>query len=132
MNAFWDTSAVLALLFEEPHSAKAVEAARRATASYAWAWLEVETWAGFHRRGGTRTQEASCKRLLSDFSWISFPPEKHPALLALNRRHRLRAGDIGHLYCLRELSRAVGNLTLVCFDEEIVRSARKEGIAVFS
>ena len=47
---FWDTSALLALVFDEPHSASASEALEATTEFHAWDWLTVEAKASLTRR----------------------------------------------------------------------------------
>jgi predicted nucleic acid-binding protein len=131
MNCFWDTSAVLALIFQEPHTARAQKAAAETTVAYAWWWLEVEAWSGVVRRGGNAGQKAACRKALTALAWTNFPRTKTDDLLQLNAKHGLRVADAGHLFCFMELSRVVDGLTLVSFDREMVKAAKREGLAVF-
>jgi len=131
MNSFWDTSAFLALIFQEPHTAEAQKAATETTVAYAWWWLEVEAWSGMVRRGGNAEQKAACRKALSGLVWVNFPRTKTEELLRLNAKHGLRAGDGGHLFCFKELSGGVEGLTLVSFDQEMVKAAKREGLSVF-
>lgn len=55
-----------------------------------------------------------------------------PAVIELNKRHALRAADAGHPYCLRRLTKLDPALTLVSFDDELVRAARREKLRVWS
>jgi hypothetical protein len=123
MNCFWDTSAVLALIFQEPHTARAQKAAPETTVAYAWWWLEVETWSGVTRRGGNAEQKAACRKALSAMAWMNFPRTRTEDLLK-------RAADAGHLFCFKEMSRVVEGLILVSFDREMVKAAKREGISV--
>jgi predicted nucleic acid-binding protein len=127
MNTFWDTSALLALVFREPHTAQAQAAATKTTVAYAWWWLEVEAWSGLVRRSGNTEQNAVCRKALTAFAWVNFSRRKTQDLLRLNAKHRLRAADAGHLFCFKELSQTVSGLTLVSFDRE---TAKREGLSV--
>ena len=129
--AFWDTSALLALIFQEPHTARAQKAAAEADMAYAWWWLEVEAWSGVLRRGGNEAQKSACRRALGAMAWVNFQRDKTEALLRFNEKHSLRAADAGHLFCFRELGVAVKGLTLVSFDVEMVTAAKREGLAVY-
>ena len=130
MNCFWDTSAVLALIFQEPHTARAQKAAAETTVAYAWWWLEVEAWSGVVRRGGNAEQKAACRKALSGMAWMNFPRTRTEDLLKLNAKHGLRAADAGHLFCFKEMSRVVEGLVLVSFDREMVKAAKREGLVV--
>jgi len=131
MNAFWDTSAVLALIFQEPHTAQAQKAATEVTVAYAWWWLEVEAWSGVVRRNGNNEQRAACRQALNAFAWVNFPRSKTQDLLGFNAKHGLRAADAGHLFCFKELSHAVPGLNLVSFDREMIKAAKREGLLVW-
>jgi hypothetical protein len=131
MNAFWDTSAVLALIFQEPHTGQAQKAAAEVTVAYAWWWLKVEAWSGVVLRKGNNEQKAACRQALKAFTWVNFPRSKTPELLSLNAKHGLRAADAGHLFCFKELSRAVQGLNLVSFDREMIEAAKREGLLVW-
>ena len=91
----------------------------------------MEAWSGVLRRRGNTDQEIACRQALSAFVWVNFARTKSVDLLALNKKHRLRAADAGHFFCLKELSRGVEDLVLVSFDLEMVKAARNEGLAVW-
>lgn len=132
MHAYWDASAALALIFREPHTAVALRAQEECTSAVAWSWGRVEIEAGIARRGGPRFDRAGVDAMLSRMSWMELGNADWPAVIELNKRHGLRAADVGHLYCMRRLSRLDPALTLVCFDEELVRAARREKLRVWS
>jgi len=123
MNAFWDTSAVLALVFEEEASAAAVEAWSASDVDYAWSWMKAEAISGTARRGATPEQWKSLNRLLASFYYADITSEQIEALCRANREWRLRAGDAGHLFCFQRISRVLPDAALVCFDEEINSAA---------
>ena len=60
MIAYWDTSALLPLLLQEPHTPAAVEAAALVTLNYGWDWMQVETEAALRRRGPGETVPRAC------------------------------------------------------------------------
>lgn len=66
------------------------------------------------------------------FQWVSVVSADHAAVRRLNDRHRLRAADAGHLYCLSWIARVLPDIRLVGFDDEVVAAARTEGLNVWS
>lgn len=132
MRAYWDTSALLALLFDEPLTARARSARALFTENHAWSWLRIEAEAGAVRRDPGESWRAFLDPLLLATHWLEIPPAEHPAVLALNRRHRLRAAAAGHLYCFKRLSLVHPTAQLVCFDAELCAAARAEKLRVWS
>jgi predicted nucleic acid-binding protein len=132
MRAYWDTSALLALLFDEPHTARARTASALCTEIHSWSWLRIEAEAGASRREPSEIWRASLDPLLRTVRWLEISPSEHSSLLTLNRRHRLRAADAGHLYCFSRLSLVHPQAQLVCFDAELCAAARAEKLRVWS
>jgi hypothetical protein len=132
MIAYWDTSALLALVFKEIHTPAALQANATATANYAWRWLEVEARAGLLRRRATESAWAELQVHLHSITWLDLPVADHPALLALNQRHRLRAADAGHLHCFQRAAHVLPDLVLVSFDAELTAAARSEKLRLFA
>jgi predicted nucleic acid-binding protein len=132
MKTFWDTSAVLALVFKEQYSGTAEHAASLSREVYGWCWMEVEARCAFRRRGGNTKQEETLRRVLSQFHLLDLERERKQKLLDFNLVHRLRAADAAHLFCFRELCAVVEGLTLVSFDSEMLQAARNEKLGVFS
>lgn len=130
MKAYWDTSALLKLIYTEPHSDRAVLAQQASQQVFTWDWTRVESNAGVARRGGAHARKALLT-LLSGVQWIKFDSQQYDSLIELCIRHKLRSADAGHLYCLMKLSEVLGEVTFVCFDSELVKAARKEGIKIF-
>ena len=128
---FWDTSAILALVFEERHSPAAKAASEAARRSYAWSWLRVEAQAALARRRATDRQWERLVELLDVIQYVEIPAAQFEALCRVNREWRLRASDAGHLYCFRQCSVVIPDLELVCFDTEIVEAAEKAGLRLW-
>ena len=125
MRLLWDASATLALIFEETFTADAAEAWEAAVESHAWRWMEVEAEAAVVRRRATDEQKQKLREVLAGFEWSSIPESEFPALCEFNRPLRLRSADAGHLFCCERLARAIPELTLVSFDDEMLAAARK-------
>jgi len=132
MIAYWDTSAVIALIFTEQHSAGAEIAKKATTQYYAWHWLHVEAHCAIDRRGGGTAAHAKLALWIADVKWLDVPSADYPALLTLNQRHRLRSADAGHLYCFQRAAHVLPDLQLVSFDTELTTAARAENLRVFS
>lgn len=132
MIAYWDTSALLPLLLQEPHTTAAVEAAALVTLNYGWDWMQVETEAALCRRSAPQSAVESLRIQLQSFHWLSVTPADHKMICTLNFRHNLRAADAGHLFCLRRAAHVFPEIQFVCFDKELSDAARTEGIRVWS
>jgi uncharacterized protein with PIN domain len=131
MVLFWDTSAVLAMVVLEPHSAAALQAAAQATQSYAWRWLEVEASAGLARRRATDEQRRGLERILAALSYADIPPARCADIARENRAWRLRAADAGHVFCFRQLSTVFPGMQMVCFDTEISAAVSAAGLPLW-
>ena len=131
MTLFWDTSAVLALVLEEPHSRLARDAAAKATSNYAWRWMPVEATAGLARRGATAAQWERLARLLDAFRYVEIPSGRLDELCRLNREWRLRAADAGHLFSFRLTAYVLRDVALVCLDTDLCECAGQVGLAVW-
>jgi predicted nucleic acid-binding protein len=132
MRLFWDTSAVLPLIFLEPHSSAARGARDVCTEAYGWSWMRIEAEAGLARRRATPEQWTHLALLCGAFIWIDLLPAEYPALLALNRSTALRASDAGHLYSCERLGTLVKALRLITFDEELRVAATHRGVALWT
>ena len=131
MVLFWDTSAVLAMVVQEPHSAAAQQAAGQATQSYAWRWLEVEAAAGLARRRATAAQWRGLERILAALAYADIPSARFADIARENRDWRLRAADAGHLFCFRQLSTVFPGIQMVCFDSEICAAVSAAGLPLW-
>lgn len=131
MVLFWDTSAIVALIHQEPHSAMAREASAAATCSYAWSWLTVEAEAALARRGATPAQLIELAKHLAALRFEDIPSPELAALCSRNRNWRLRAADAGHLFCFTRVASVIPDLQLVTFDDEMLAVARRLKLAVW-
>jgi predicted nucleic acid-binding protein len=132
MHAYWDTSALLALVVQEAHSADALKVEPLVTLNYAWEWMRVEAEAGLHRRQASESRFHALARHLRDIRWLTIARADHAAIGELNRRHRLRAADAGHLYCLMRATQTIPDIQLISFDQELTTAARAEGLRVWA
>jgi uncharacterized protein with PIN domain len=132
MVLFWDTSAVLALVVREPHSADALRAAAQASESYAWRWLRVEASAGLARRGATDDQWRRLGDVLEVLWYVDIPPARSADLATANRAWRLRAADAGHFFAYRQLATVFPGIQMVCFDREMRAAAGAAGLPLWS
>lgn len=137
---FWDTSALLPLIVEEPRT-KAMEALLRDDPAAAVWWLTpVECWSALARLAReqrlTEQEVAQSARLLDEAArrWTEVPPIERVRDQAsrLLRVHPLRAADALQLAAALVLSdfepRA---LPLVTLDDRLATAARREGFDVF-
>ena len=124
MELFFDTSAVVPLILEEPHSQKALEAWNNTTRVWAWRWLQVETEAALGRRRAGAKAWHQWRLISSAVTWLDLEPRMWPRLRAFNRPLRLRAADACHLYIFNDAASVVPDLKLVCFDKELNEAAK--------
>lgn len=132
MFTFWDTSAVVPLIFEEPNSKSAQLAYAQSARAYAWSWLRVEAEAALSRRGADTGHERELGKLLNVMEWIDLAAERYADLCGRNREWRLRAADAGHLFCCQQAAIVLPGLQFVCFDDEIVPRAIALGLTVWT
>jgi hypothetical protein len=132
MIAYWDTSALLPLLLQEPHTPAVLEAAGLVTLNYSWDWMRVEAEAAMRRRNAPQPAFKSLQVLLQSFHWLSVTPADYEAVCSLNSRHRLRAADAGHLFCLHRAAKVFPEIQLVGFDHDLAAAARMENLNVWS
>jgi len=131
MMTFWDTSAVLALVFVEPRSQDAVMAKSLSVGQYAWRWMAVEAQAGLARRRARPAEWEALDQILAGFHNVDLSPEQIDKIGRANREWRLRASDAGHLYCFQQVSFVLPDVQLVCFDDEISAAAGVLGLSVW-
>ncbi len=130
---YWDASAILALIFQEPHTSAARKAHIATDKNYSWNWMEMEAHGAVMRRTAAPEDLKLLNHYLSFFDFLGIEPQAghHAMVRKLLDKHRLRAADAGHLFCLLQLRKVQPDVTFVCFDKELVRAAKKEGIRVF-
>jgi predicted nucleic acid-binding protein len=129
---FWDTSALVALILQERHTALSLQAKEEGRRFLAWDWLKIEALAALARRKCGAVEFKSLRTLLEQFEFIGLEPSDYPALGKVIQKHKLRSADAGHLFCLRQAKKLRPSICFVCFDEELTKAAEAEGIHVFS
>lgn len=129
---FWDTSALVSLLFKERHSDSAGKAMEAGGLYMAWEWIQLEAYSALSRRGASPSEFKSLASLLSLFQFLSVDAGDYPDIQAILQKHRLRTADAGHLHCLKKARKVRPDLTFICFDEELVRAAGAEKIKLYS
>ena len=126
MDLFWDTSAVVPLIFKELHTASALKAFERGEGFFAWDWLAVETEAALSRRKARSSQWEKWGEISRLFQWVHLPPPEWLEIRKQNRIWMLRAADAAHLYAFSRIARILPEVRLVTFDEEQRALARKK------
>ncbi len=136
---FWDTSAVVPLLLEEPGRERALSLLRADPVVWVW-WgtpIEAVSAVARHEREGllgvSGVSEA-LKRLhaLSD-SWRELEPSQRLRSIAqrLLRVHPLRASDSCQLAAaIMAADGQPDSLEFVCLDQRLKEAARREGFEV--
>ena len=123
MHLFLDTSAVIPLLLQGPHTSGALNAIAQADRLFAWRWMQVEAEAALTRRRASPAAWSEWRQLASTLHWLELSESSLPALCAFNRPLRLRAADAGHLFVLDRAITVVPELHLVTFDNEMQAAA---------
>ena len=131
-HQFWDTSSLVALVFEEIHSPLSRKARDFGGRRLAWSWMQIEAYSALARRGGQVQAYDLLRFLLGQFEFISIGLEDHPSLERIMDKHRLKAADTGHLFCLMKSKVVAPDVSFVCCDNELSRAAHAEGVRIFS
>jgi predicted nucleic acid-binding protein len=131
MNLFWDSSALLAIIFSETRSLFANEAWDQSDADYAWRWLKVEAISAAARRGANPGQWKELHEKLAAIHFIDIPTEGIERICTLNRNWKLRSADAGHLYTFQQIAMIVPDVQLVCFDNAMISVAGHLGLKLW-
>ena len=123
MHLFWDTSAIIPLVFQEAHSAQAARAHAAARWAFGWSWMRVEAEAALLRGGAGAQHWQELQKLASSFIWLELPPSEESAVRQFNRPLGLRASDAAHLYVFSKASGVDPAMQLVTFDQEMQSAA---------
>lgn len=123
MHLFFDTSAVVPLLLQEPGSKAAGEAYVAGETFYAWNWMRVETEAALVRRRADAATWRNWRSLQRCFMWLGLPESATGEVSAFNRELGLRAADAGHLFVFEKATAAIQDLRLVTLDKEMAAAA---------
>jgi predicted nucleic acid-binding protein len=136
---FWDSSAVLPLVIEEPTSAKMIKHFRTDPQVMAWWATPVECASAIARRerdGALRavTATAVLKRLWRfQLGWEEVQPTTQVRTLSVRllRAHSLRAADSMQLAAAIVASENnPATLEFVCLDKRLSAAAEREGFTV--
>jgi predicted nucleic acid-binding protein len=132
MMTFWDTSAVLSLVFVEPRTQDAITARSLSDTQYAWRWMAVEAQAGLARRHARPSDWGNLERILDAILYVDLSPDHMDKLGRANREWRLRASDAGHLYCFQQISFVLPDIRLVSSDAELIAAAATMGLFLWT
>lgn len=136
---FWDSSAVLPILVNEPNSRSATRLLREDRECWIWWATRTECFSGLHRRARARdlTVEgfAIARERLILFDQASSVVLPSEAIRARADRllgiHSLRASDALQLAAaLSAAEENPGDLPVVTLDERLAEAARKEGFPI--
>ncbi len=136
---FWDTSAIVPIIFDEPSSAKVRALADDGIGLLVWWATGVECVSAIARRerGGDLEREAYGDALafldrLAD-GWSEVPPSDRirDAARRIVSVHELRAADAFQLAAARAASDGQpASLPFVTLDDRLALAARREGFAI--
>jgi predicted nucleic acid-binding protein len=132
MLLFWDTSAVVPLIFNEPHTPSARHARAAATRAFVWSWIRVEAEAALLRRNASPGDWENLARVLARMTWLETDTRELSALLGFNKPLGLRALDAGHLFVCSKAVSAFPGIHLVTFDQEMDQAARRCHLPVWT
>ncbi len=131
---FWDSSAIVPLLVEEPLSGAATQLARAGEGMLVWWATRVEVLSSIARRERERTLEdpEAARALLADLAkaWAEVVPadELREQATRLLRVHPLRAADALQLAAaLTWAGRRPNGHRFATFDGRLADAARREG-----
>ena len=131
---YWDTSAVLSVLFEDKHTPSATEELTdsRVHLMSSLAWSEAHAVMGRLRRDGAQTEAwlAAALDMLGHGPWqriTAFPDWEIVRVMA--SRWPLRGADLWHLAMSKTLQRDLPELRMVTYDAALSRAAEHEGLA---
>jgi predicted nucleic acid-binding protein len=132
---YWDSSALVPLLVEEPRSAAVIAALDDdpfvLTSVYATIEIASALWRRRHDGEMSLEEHQIVDRILADLSqtWIELPVSQqiiHGSVKVLSR-HRLRSGDALQLATAIESARSHEDITFVTLDEDLAAAAQSEG-----
>ena len=136
---FWDSSAVVSLLVDEPDSARRAQQLREDPVPAVWWATAVECESAIQRRlregsldaTGARTARARLSDLAAAWHEAAPTPAVRTLAIRLIRTHPLRAADALQLAAALSLASALRRQTaFVCSDERLTTAAETEGLPV--
>ena len=131
MQTYWDTSALLALIFQEPNSTSAQKASQQTGSVYMWEWAQVEAESALLRRGAQKQDWDYLNEIYSAVNWVSSDRRLIESVRVANKRWKLRTMDAAHLLIASQLDKVLEDFTLVTFDIEMKAAAELDGLKTF-
>jgi len=132
MALFWDSSAILPLVFDEAHSPEAWSAWRSGEDHVAWNWMEVETHAALVRRNANEDQFVAWKACLDKIFLLGMAVANHRSVMKKNKEWELPSADAGHVYLFQAFHRNHRNTKMVTFDREMERVCEDRGWPIWT
>lgn len=130
MKTFFDTSAIVPLIFREPHSAQARKIWEASTLRTGWEWLRAEAESALCRRRADAAAWTLWRIIEGSVNWVEPEGPWLDALKSFNRGVGLRAADAGHLYLMEQCSAGIPDLVLATFDGDMASAAGRRGLRV--
>lgn len=133
-SVYWDSSAVLSVLFQDSHSGRATATARRSDvhllSSLAWAEVHAVVARIERERALATVLVNAAREALERGPWrrVNVSPEWGFAPF-LSRRWELRGADLWHLCAAKTLRVDLPRLKLLTFDARLAAAAREEGLS---
>jgi uncharacterized protein len=138
---FWDASALVPLIIEEPASSACRDWIKQDPEVVLWGltWLEVASAVERRVRDGRMSKSvrgaalARIRRIVGDAHEISDLPAVRTRALLLVARHALPSADAAQLgAALLAADPDPGSLTMVVLDHRLADAAEREGLAVLT
>lgn len=131
---YWDASAILSVLIEDPHSKNARRRLAQEDPHLVSSLAFAEVCAVLTRLARERHLSAQERRLairsLQARPWSALQLEPDRRLVVeLAVRHALRGADLWHLAAAATLAAELPGLELLAFDSRLIDAARREGLA---
>ncbi len=131
---YWDTSALISLLFHDEHSLSAKTHARKSGLHLlsSLAWVEVHAVIARMERVGELTEvfADSMRDIVTNGVWrrISTPPNWE-LIAPLATRWPLRGTDLWHLAVVKAIQEDIPEVKMLSFDTKLMTAARGEQLA---
>lgn len=131
---YWDTSAILSVLFADEHSVIAARRARKpgfhVLSSLAWAESHAVIARLERDRALPTAMLESARDILEMGPWrrVNVTPEWN-LIESLARQWPLRGADLWHLAAAKNLQNELPELNLLSFDSRLAAAAKGEGLA---
>jgi uncharacterized protein len=138
---FWDASALLPLIVEEPATELALGWLREDMDIILWGLTRVELASAIERRAREQALRPAaraaalrrCERLANDAHEVSDLPAVRVRAIALLARHALRAADAAQLgAALLVADPDPASLTMAVLDKRLASAAEREGLRVLT